>query len=76
MFDLSGSLTSSNINFRRKPVTRGLVDVAFGQSANQLVVLTKGSGRLSCHPKLCDVADLLTIDGAWEMHPGIRSHDT
>lgn len=43
VFDLSGSLTSSNVNFRRRAVTCGLVDVAFGQSANQLVVLTKGS---------------------------------
>lgn len=41
VFNLSGDLTSSNINFRRKDVKRGLVDVAFGQ-AKQLVVLTKG----------------------------------
>jgi hypothetical protein len=50
VFNLSGDLSSSNIGFRRKALTRGLVDVAFGQSAKQLVALTKGATRLLLTP--------------------------
>lgn len=48
VFNLSGDLSSSNIGFRRKALTRGLVDVAFGQSAKQLVALTKGVNTACC----------------------------
>jgi hypothetical protein len=50
VFNLSNDLSSSNIGFRRKALTRGLVDVAFGQSAKQLVALTKGATCLLLTP--------------------------
>ncbi len=63
VYKLSGDLTSSSINFRRKIVTRGLVDVAFGQSEQQLLVLAKGAYDNTAAPRM--KRRILLISALW-----------
>lgn len=58
-------VTSSSINVRRKNLTRGPVDVAFGASDSQLLVLTKGVAGCAtpcCH---CNLAHLRSFQHAF-----------
>lgn len=43
VFDLSDDICSSSVGFKRKSMTTGLTDVAFGRTGKELLVLTKGT---------------------------------
>lgn len=43
VFNLSEDISSSSVGFKRKALTTGLTDVAFGRSSSQLLALTKGT---------------------------------